>query len=122
MNEVTRKWHVCMRRKDDENTDKYYYGLLLGVISGACDIDAEVWYNPIMPINVVKRYGPTLLRPPLYLYHRGLVDIMLRDEKYRQYYTPVIFQCTDDQFDGIKTKTEKYMTKALTFLPEFVWE
>lgn len=122
MNKVTRKWHVCICRNDDQNMNKYYYGLLLGVISGSCDIDAEVWYNPIMPINVVKRYGPTLLQSPLYLHHRELADIMLSDEKYRQYYTPVVFQCTDDQFDEIKSKTEKYMTKALTFLPEFVWE
>lgn len=118
MNDKTKKWHVCICKKESN----YDGEILLGLISGACDIDAEVWYNSIIPINVVKRYGPTLLQSPLYLYHRELVDIMLRDEKYRQYYTPVVFQCTDDQFDEIKSKTEKYMTKALTFLPEFVWE
>lgn len=122
MNEITRKWHVCICQKDDQNMDKYYYGLLLGLISGACDIDAEIWYNPIMPISVVKRYGPTLLQSPLYLYHRELVDKMLRDEIYRKYDTPIAFQCTDDQFDEIKAKTEKYMIKALTHSPVFIWE
>lgn len=122
MDKETKKWHVCICQKGDKKGSDYDIGILLGLISGACDIDAEVWYNPIMPISVVKRYGPTLLQSPLYLYHRELVGIILRDEKYRQYYTPVIFQCTDDQFDEIKLKTEKYMTKALTFLPEFIWE
>lgn len=122
MNEVTRKWHVCICQKDDQNMNKYYYGLLLGVISGSCDIDAEIWYNPIIPISVVKIYAPKLLQSPLYLYHRELVDKMLRDEIYRKHDTPIVFQCTDNQFDEIKTKTEKYMTKALTFLPVFIWE
>ena len=122
MNEVTRKWHVCMCRKDDENMNDYYYGLLLGVISGACDIDAEIAYNPIIPIRAVKMCAPKLLQSPLYLYHRELVDRMLRDEIYRKYDTPVIFQCVDDQFDEIKAKTEKYMINALTHSPVFIWE
>lgn len=122
MNEITRKWHVCICQKDDQNMNKYYYGLLLGVISGSCDIDAEIWYNPIIPINVVKIYAPQLLQSPLYLYHRELVDKMLRDEIYIKHDTPIVFQCTDDQFDEIKAKTEKYMIKALPHSPVFIWE
>lgn len=113
---------MCICQKSDKDVDDCDRGILLGLISGACDIDAEVWCNPIISINVAERYAPKLLQSPLYLYHRELVDIMLRDGIHKKYYAPIIFQCTDDQFDEIKSKTEKYMTKALTFLPEFVWE
>lgn len=122
MNEETKKWHVCMCRKDDKNMNDYYYELLLGVISGACDIDAEIWCNPIIPFNAVIMCTPKLLQSPLYLYHRELVDIMLRDEIYRKYDAPIVFQCTDDQFGVIKAKTEKYMIKALKHSPAFIWE
>lgn len=122
MNGETKKWHVCICQKSDKKESDFDRGILLGLISGACDIDAEVWCNPIIPISVVKTHAPKLLQSPLYLYHRELVDRMLEDEIHEKYYVPIMFQCTDDQFDGIKTKTEKYMTKALTFLPVFIWE
>lgn len=122
MNEETKKWHVCICQKGDKKESDFDRGILLGLISGACDIYSEVWCNPIIPISVVKTHAPKLLRSPLYLYHRELVDRMLKDEKYKKYYVPIVFQCTDDQFDEIKTKTEKFMTKGLTFLPVFIWE
>lgn len=122
MNEETKKWHVCICQKGDKKESDFDRGILLGLISGACNIDSEVWCNPIIPISIVKTHASELLQSPLYLYHHELVDRMLKDEKHEKYYVPIMFQCTDDQFDEIKTKTEKYMTKALTFLPEFIWE
>jgi hypothetical protein len=65
MNDKTKKWHVCICQKSDKDVDDCDRGILLGLISGACDIDAEVWCNPIISINVAERYAPKLLQSPV---------------------------------------------------------